>query len=56
MINKVAYCDINCEYAKFQKEVDESRGCRTFVGLYCSYFNKVVDKNKLCRVYKRRDE
>lgn len=43
------FCDLSCKHAKFPDKLsDGSNSCRTFVGIYCTKLERVVDKNGPC--------
>jgi len=48
--SQLRWCDLRCEHAKFPEEtaVDGSNSCRTFIALYCTYLDRLVQKNTPC--------
>ncbi len=57
-ITLMRYCDLTCEFARWpDKLADGSKTCRTFIALYCSKLDMLVDKNGVCKVdWDKKDE
>lgn len=54
--NTLKFCDLSCEYAKWpDKLADGSKTCHTFIALFCTKLNRLVDKNGICMVNDEND-
>jgi len=42
------WCDLSCPYASFPEKNALDGACHTFIALYCSKYNRLVQKSGLC--------
>lgn len=46
------WCAPDCEHASFPEKKHLDGACHTFIALYCSKYNRLVQKSALCLDYK----
>jgi hypothetical protein len=45
---ELKWCGLDCEYASFPEKENLDGACHTFIALYCSKYDRLVQKSGLC--------
>jgi len=54
---EIRWCDPDCPHAEFPDEEGLNGACHTFIALYCTKYNRLVQKSALCLDFqKKRDD
>jgi len=53
---ELKWCAPDCPYCSFPREEHLSGACRTFTALYCSKYDRLVQKSALCLDLKKDTE
>jgi hypothetical protein len=50
------WCAPDCKYASFPEKKHLDGACHTFIALYCSKYDRLVQKSALCLENKNRSD